>query len=109
MDLPADERLAALVVIALAVSMLVLGYLVTRAILVAANREPVAMVTVALSVLTMTAIGAYVLTDEDVMGTIAATGVGALASSVSLLFERNRDKKDKRDTIEGADDPRGEP
>lgn len=57
------------------------------------------MVTISLSILTLAAIGAFVLGGSDILGTIAATGVGALAGAVSNVFKdrdnRPRDVEDK--------------
>lgn len=103
MALPDDRVVAVAVVIGIGLALVLLGWATTRAILAAANREPRAMVTVALAVVTLAALGAFVLTGREVLATIAATGVGALASAVTGIFERH--KKDETDTIGGTGPP----
>jgi len=72
-----------IVVLALAAA----GFLLVWAMLRTSDREPPAMVTVTLSLLTLVSIGGFIITESDILGTIAATGVGALAGAVTNLFD----------------------
>ena len=47
---------------------------------------PPAMLTVTLGILTLVSILAFTLTGKDVLGTLAATGLGALAGSLTTIF-----------------------
>ena len=87
------ELLAAEVLIA-AVGFVVLGFLLVWAVLRVADREPSVALPVLVALLTFTATVAYALTREEVLGTLAATGLGALAGSVTSLYDR-RDRQDR--------------
>ena len=62
------------------------GFLFVWALLIVSKREPGAMLAVSISLLTLTSISVYALTQSEVMGTLAATGMGALAGSLTALF-----------------------
>ena len=86
----------ALIAIALAIiAVVALGWFMTRALLSAATHRPAAMITVALSILTLVALLIFSITESETMGTVAATGVGALAGSVTAMFQdRKKDGED---------------
>lgn len=73
--------------LAIVLAMLLLGAGVIAWALLRAGQYPatVGLVT-ALSVLTMLAMGGYVVTGAILLGTIAATGTGALAGAVSAVW-----------------------
>jgi hypothetical protein len=93
-DPPIDPQHLALVegagLIALGVALVALGFALVWAMIRVSHREPSSLVTVTLGLLTLVALGAFVLTSSEILGTIAATGVGALAGAVSNLFDHGR-------------------
>jgi hypothetical protein len=72
---------------------LLTAIIMVRSILAAATRPPPSMLIVALSLLTLLAVAGGVVTNNDEAWTIAAAGVGALAGSVTSLFERYNGKE----------------
>jgi hypothetical protein len=64
-----------------------LGWALVWGILRAARGAAPSMVVTAVSVLTFTSIVGFVLTQSEVLGTVVATGIGALASAVTNLFD----------------------
>ena len=73
-------------VVGTVVALIVLGWILTRAIIAAASLRPPAMVAVSLSILTLVALGGFILTGLEVLATIAATGFGAIAGAMTSLF-----------------------
>ena len=70
-------------VVAVAISAMVVFGFVTWMLLRAATLAPAAMVTLALSLITIIAIAAYGITREEVMVAVIGTGIGALAGAVT--------------------------
>jgi hypothetical protein len=99
-----SEGLAVLVLIAVGV---LVGIGLVVALLRAANRPDPALVVTSLSLITVTALFAYAFTRAELLGGIAATGMGALAGAVTGLYRRD-EKQPKEDDDERAargDDP----
>lgn len=80
-------------VLGLALLFLIVGLLVF-ALLRSARLEPRGMVVVAVSVLTVVALGGALVTGSDSIAQLAAVGLGALAGAVSELFTAHRDGPD---------------
>lgn len=81
--------------------LIALGVLLTRSLLSASNLKPASLVAVSLSLLTLVALGGFILTANDILGTLAATGFGAIAGALTTLFGDSRqppsdDSDDKR-------------
>lgn len=72
----------------LGAALVALGFVLVWALVRVSDKEPSALVTITLGLLTLVAVGAFVLTDSDILGTIAATGFGALAGAVTNVFDR---------------------
>jgi uncharacterized membrane protein len=66
------------------------GFILVWALIKVSSREPSAMVTITLGLLTLVAMGGFILTQSDILGTIAATGIGALAGAVTNLFDSKK-------------------
>ena len=71
----------------IAVGFVVLGFVLVWAVLRVTDREPTAAIPMLVGLLTFVALVAYALTREEVLGTLAATGLGALAGAVTSLFD----------------------
>ena len=82
-------ELIAAEVLAAAVGFVVLGFVTVWAVLRLADREPSVTIPMLVGLLTFTAVVAYALTREEVLGTLAATGIGALAGAVTSLYDRD--------------------
>src|SRR6187431_2326147 len=82
------------------VSLAALGWVLTKAIIRASHLEPPAMVTVALSILTLVALGGFILTGMGVLGTLAATGFGAIASAMTNLFSKKARSVDSPEEVD---------
>jgi hypothetical protein len=82
-----------------AVLILATAIIMVRSLIAAATRPPPSMLIISLSLLTLLAISGGVITNNDEAWTIAAAGVGALAGSVTSLFERYR-PEDERESRE---------
>jgi hypothetical protein len=59
------------------------------------DSEPSTLVTIVLGLLTLVAIGGFLLVESDILGTIAATGVGALAGAVSNIFDSSAGRRER--------------
>ena len=84
-------ELLAVEVLAVAIGFVVLGFVLVWALLRVTKAEPTAAIPVLVGLLTFVAIVAYALTREEVLGTLAATGMGALAGAVTSLLDRDDD------------------
>jgi hypothetical protein len=89
-DEVAVRELALAVVIAFVLTMATAGVVVWALLRAGRLPSPMALV-VALSLLSMLALGAFVFTNNESLLTITATGVGALAGAVSTQFRRPDD------------------
>jgi len=90
-----DPNLEAIAVefVAVAFAAIVIVGFLTFMLLRAARLEAPAMVTLALSIVTILALAVYAFTREEVMATLVGTGLGALAGAVtSQLADPNRRK-----------------
>ena len=76
-------------VLGIAVGFVVLGFVTVWAVLRLADREPSVTIPMLVGLLTFASVVAYALTREEVLGTLAATGIGALAGAVTSLYDRN--------------------
>ena len=81
------EQVAAVEVAAAALGFVVLGFVLVWAVLRMADREPSVAIPMLVGLLTFVAIVAFALTGEEVLGTLAATGVGALAGALTSIFD----------------------
>jgi hypothetical protein len=82
---------AGAVVLALAVALVLLSAgLIAWAILRSAKLPPPTALITALSLLSLFAVAGGIATNNDAAWTIAAAGVGALASSVSNIFQQGK-------------------
>lgn len=77
--------------------LLATSIIMVKALIKVSEAPAPSMLVVALSLLTILSIFGGVATQNDEAWTIAAAGVGALAGSVTALFERYRKKGDKED------------
>lgn len=66
----------------------VLGFVLVWVMLRISDREPRVLVTILVGLLTFTALIGFTVTEAETLGTLAATGLGALAGAVSSLFDR---------------------
>lgn len=69
-------------------SLVAAGFLLVWVLTVLSKREPGAMLTTSIALLTLVALGIYAVGGSDTAGTIAATGMGALAGSLTALFRK---------------------
>jgi hypothetical protein len=84
--------------------LLITSIIMVRALIAVSDAPAPSMLVVALSLLTLLAIFGGVVTQNDESWTIAAAGVGALAGSVTALFDRYKKNDDKE---KGDDDEAG--
>lgn len=70
--------------------LVLLGWVLTRALIAASTLRAPSMVAIALSVLTLVALGGFILTENNILGTLAATGFGAIAGALTSLFGDSR-------------------
>lgn len=90
-----EDLLGILGVVAALGLVLVICLLTVRAILQAADHPAPTSLVVALSILTLVAIGGGISTNSNEAWTIAAAGVGALAGSVTAIFQKPHDDDDQ--------------
>ena len=64
-----------------------MGYILIKA---SSTRTSADLLLVVLSVLTLVAMVLFAITSNDTLGTISATGVGALAGGVTAMFTKDR-------------------
>ena len=81
-DLEAVIALSIEVAAAAIAAVVVFGY-VTWLLAKAARLAPAAMVTLALSIITILALAAYAATQAEVIAAVVGTGIGALAGAVT--------------------------
>lgn len=67
-----------------------LGFLLVWALVIVSRHEPPALVVTTLGLLTLVALVAFAATANEVLGTLAATGIGALAGAVTDVFGKRR-------------------
>ncbi len=87
-----------------AVMLAAVGFLFVWALIIVSKREPGAMLAMSIALLTLVAIGVYAVTQSEVMGTLAATGMGALAGSLTAIF-RARQAEVNEVVEDEQDDP----
>jgi len=88
--------------------LLVTSIIMVKALIAVSDAPAPSMLVVALSLLTLLSIFGGVVTQNDESWTIAAAGVGALAGSVTALFDRyKKDDTKKDDDKKGDDDENG--
>ena len=87
-EVPSDDTLATLGAEVLGSLFLVtvIAGILTFALLRAASKKADAMITVAVSLLTLVAIVGFIATGAEALITLAGTGVGALAGAITNLF-----------------------
>ena len=110
-DLEAVIALSIEVAAAAIAAVVVFGY-VTWLLAKAARLAPAAMVTLALSIITILALAAYAATQAEVIAAVVGTGIGALAGAVTAqLGNKNEppftpvnDDKQQGDTTPPARD-----
>lgn len=95
-----------------AVMLAAVGFLFVWALVIVSKREPGAMLAVSIALLTLVAIGVYAVTQSEVMGTLAATGMGALAGSLTAIFRARQTEVDeepptRQERDESAESPEG--
>jgi hypothetical protein len=78
----------------------------TKAILRAAESSPPNALVLALAVLTALAIAGGITTDNDEAWAIAAAGIGALAGSVTSLFQIDQKRKQNAEETSSSDKDR---
>jgi hypothetical protein len=85
--------------------LLITAIIMVKALIAVSNAPAPSMLVVALSLLTLLAIFGGVVTQNDESWTIAAAGVGALAGSVTALFDRYKkeEKKEIEDYSDGSE------
>ena len=82
------------VIIAIELALMVIGCVLVWAIIKVRYQPAPAMLTITLGLLTLVCILGYTLTNSNVLGTLAATGIGALAGSLTNVLQgRNKDKE----------------
>lgn len=91
------ERALAVEQIVIGLGFVILGFVMVWAVIRVSQSEPRAMMAVIVGLLTFVAMIAFALTGEEVLGTLAATGLGALAGAVTNLFDAlpNGDDQEK--------------
>ena len=95
------------VLIAVEVALIAIGIGLVWAIIKVRSEPAPAMLTITLGLLTLVSLMAFALTRQDVLATLAATGLGALAGSLTnILQSPPKVKKDETITIteSGIDD-----
>lgn len=85
------------VIVAALIALIVVGGGLVWAILKVRQEPAPAMLTVTLGLLTLVAVLTFALTRQNVLATIAATGVGALAASLTNVLQHNKQDKDDPD------------
>lgn len=75
---------------------LLIALILTRAIVKAGSLPPPATLVTALSVLTLLSIAGGITTNNDEAWAIAAAGIGALAGSVSTVYQNTTDERLKQ-------------
>lgn len=70
-------------------ALLGIGFILVWAILKVRDQPAPAMLTVSLGLLTLTCVLAFALTRMEVLGTLAATGLGAIAGSLTNVLQSN--------------------
>lgn len=88
-DLGAVSTIGFEVVAALFLILLILGVFIF-ALLRAGRYPPSVGLVIALSLLSATAMLSFAITGQEVLGTIAATGIGALAGAVSAVWAERK-------------------
>lgn len=88
-----------------AVLIIGMAIIMVRALITAADKPQPAILIIALSMLTLLSIAGGVITQNDEAWTIAAAGVGALAGSVTALFERYKYDKDYKSDEDDDNEP----
>lgn len=66
------------------------GFLLVWVLIIMSKREPGAMLSVSIALLSLVALGVYAVSESETAGTIAATGMGALAGSLTAIYRRGR-------------------
>ena len=82
-----------IILIAAVLAALGLGFTMIWAIVKVRNQPAPAMLTITLGLLTLISILAFSLTRDNVLGTLAATGLGALAGSLTNVLQAYREGK----------------
>lgn len=88
-----------LVLFMVEIALLGIGFGLVWAIMKVRHEPVPAMLTITLGLLTLTCVLAFSLTQMEVLGTLAATGFGAIAGSLTNVLQthkknQNRSKKD---------------
>ena len=78
-----------------AVLLALAAFIMVWALVKLRDSEPSTLVTIVLGLLTLVAIGGFLLVESDILGTIAATGVGALAGAVSNIFDSSASRRER--------------
>jgi hypothetical protein len=82
------------IIIAIEVALIAIGIVLVWAIIKVRNQPAPAMLTVTLGLLTLVCILGYILSNSNVLGTLAATGLGALAGSLTNVLQVRNDNKE---------------
>lgn len=91
-------------IIVLIVVGITVGGLLIYALLRASEKPDPALVVTSLSLLTMTALIGYGFTRLEIMGGLAATGLGALAGAIAGLYRPPTDPPQRGDHDDGSAD-----
>lgn len=78
------------IIVVIVVSIVVGGGLVFALLRAATLKDP-ALVVTSVSLLTMTALIAYAITDLEILGGLAATGLGGLSTAIAGLYKGPKD------------------
>jgi hypothetical protein len=92
-----------IILIAAVLAVLGLGFVMIWAIVKVRNQPAPAMLTITLGLLTLVSILAFSLTRNNVLGTLAATGLGALAGSLTNVLQSYREDKAKAEETSRRD------
>jgi len=84
-------------------AVLLIMLILTRTLMAAAVLPHPAILVSSLSVLTLLAIGEGLATDNDEAWTIAAAGIGALAGSVTAVFDSSKTSTKKEPQVDEVD------
>lgn len=85
-----------IVILILGLVAAVVAMIVAYAILKAADKPAPTLLVMSLSMLTLLAVVAFVITGSQEMGTLAGVGLGALAAAVSSMFSSLRSEMVER-------------
>lgn len=91
------EEVSGAAIIVVIVIGVIVGVGLVWALLKASEKPDPALVVTSLSLITMAALVGYGLTKLEILGGLAATGIGALAGAVTGLYRRPTDPTDRAD------------